>query len=212
MSALAEFVMNNKTILFGGSFDPVHLGHIKVAQAAMKSLVAEKTILIPASRSPLKDSAPRACAEDRLEMLRLAVKDQTDFEISDCELTRPEPSYTIDTVKHFRQRLKKQTMLYWLIGADMTALLSRWHKISELTELCRIAIMRRGGFENPEFDDIHKKIGDVKFRQLLGDMIETPEIAISSSMIRAKIAAGQNWQEYLCPAVADYITAKSLYM
>ncbi|MCD4831872.1 MAG: nicotinate (nicotinamide) nucleotide adenylyltransferase [Anaerohalosphaeraceae bacterium] len=203
--------MSKKTVLFGGSFDPVHLGHIKVAAEAIKKLSSEKIFLIPAKRSPFKNVRPVASTENRLDMLKLAVAGNENFEVSDCEFHRTQPSYTIDTVKYFREKMGQEALLYWLIGADMAESLSQWYEISELMDLCRIVVMRRGGFEKPEFHGLKKKISEDKFEQLLADMIETPEIDISSSLIRNKIATGESWSEYLCPEVTDYIVQNKLY-
>ncbi len=203
--------MSRSIVLFGGSFDPIHLGHIEVAIDAMRLLNSKCAFLIPARRSPHKNCDPAASETNRLEMLKLAVKNSENFKISDCELHRAQPSYTIDTVKYFRKKMGEDAVLYWLIGADMAESLSQWHKISELMGICRIVVMRRGGFGECEFRGLKEQVGQQKFEQLLADMIETPEIDISSSLIRDRIAAGEGWSEFVCSEVADYITAHRLY-
>ena len=131
--------MNKKKILlFGGTFDPVHLGHTGVASAAVKQISADKVIFIPARQTALKLNLPVVSDHDRLDMIKLAIANYDNFEISDYELTKPAPAYTIDTVLYFKEKLGQQTDLYWLIGADCIEDLPRWYKIEQLIDQCRL--------------------------------------------------------------------------
>jgi nicotinate-nucleotide adenylyltransferase len=139
--------MNNKRIImFGGTFDPVHLGHTTVASAAADYIEADKIIFIPAKRSPLKEALPRASDIDRLNMLSLAIKNRKYFEVSDYELSKPAPSYTLDTVKHFKSIYGNEFSFYWLVGADSINDLIYWYGITELIDLCNLSMMYRAEY------------------------------------------------------------------
>ena len=203
--------MAKRIILFGGSFNPVHLGHIEIAHCAAKKIVAKKIILIPANRSPHKQAAPEASGVDRMKMLALATADKPVFEINDCELNRPGPSYTLDTIRYFREKLGSDTALHLLVGADVLTELGKWYKVNELMDECIITVMCRGGFERDDFGDLEKYVGSERLKRLLGNMVETPTMEISSSQIRQMIKTGQSTEGLLCEAVADYIAQKQLY-
>ncbi len=204
--------MSRKIILFGGTFDPVHIGHIEVAQSAAEKNDASKVILIPARRSPHKEQKPAAPDEDRIAMLKLAIAGKKLFQISPVELNRAEPSYTIDTIRHFRQKFGPACQLYWLIGADMLKDLPRWHRIDELMKECTICVMNRGGFDRPDFNGLIAKLGAEVVEKLRQNQIETPLIEISSTDIRQKLSQGQDVSKFLHPDVLNYIKSHRLYM
>ena len=115
-----------KIILFGGSFDPIHTGHLRVAHHALKELGADELIFIPARRSPHKTDLPTPGAH-RFAMIAKAIDGIDSFSVSDCELLRPEPSYTLDTVGLSRVQVGSDVVLHWLIGADQLADLEKWY-------------------------------------------------------------------------------------
>ncbi|MFA6187210.1 MAG: nicotinate-nucleotide adenylyltransferase [Phycisphaerae bacterium] len=192
-----------KIILFGGTFDPIHNGHLAVAKSAAQTIKASKVIFIPARRSPHKHQKPFATDDDRLAMLKLAVSSDDLFDVSAVELNRGEPSYTIDTVRLLRQKIGKDCEFYWLLGADMLKDLMKWHKISELMNECNISVMNRGGFDRPNFDGLPEKL-----RQ---NQIQTPLIDISSTDIRKRVANGQSIGDLVAPEVLAYIQKRKLY-
>jgi nicotinate-nucleotide adenylyltransferase len=204
--------MSEKIILFGGTFDPVHIGHIEVAQSAAKEICASKVILIPARRSPHKEQKPVATDNDRIAMLKLAIAGKSLFQISPIELNRAEPSYTIDTIRYFKRKLKEDCQLCWLIGADMLKDLSKWYKIDELLKECTICVMNRGGFDKPDFDSLSGKLAAENVEKLWQNTIETPFIEISSTDIRQKILQNQDFSKFLHPSVWDYIKTHRLYL
>lgn len=203
--------MAQKVILFGGTFDPVHTGHIEVVQFVAEKIGTSKVILIPANRSPHKFSPPKASGQDRLRMLSLATQGKSLFEVSDCELKRPGPSYTLDTVNYFRQQYGADAQFYWLIGADMVKDLPKWYKIDELMDQCNVCVMLRAGFDRPDFDNLPETIHREQIKKLKQNIVETPLIDISSTVIRSKIASGESVADMLCPAVAEYIRQNKLY-
>ena len=204
--------MTKTIILFGGSFDPIHVGHIEVAAAVIEKLCADEMIFIPAKRSPHKPGSPSASAEDRLKMVSLAIENNPLFSISDCEIARDEPSYTFDTVKHFCQQFGDETQICFLIGADTIADLPKWHRIKELMGLCRFCTMCRGGMNLPDFDHLRGVFSDERIAQLQADIVETPLIDISSTEIRARSAAGESIEAMVPHKVAGYIKQNGLYV
>jgi nicotinate-nucleotide adenylyltransferase len=200
-----------KTALFGGTFDPIHKGHIDVARGALDIIGADKLIFIPAKRSALKSELPVASEDDRLYMIRMAIGGIERFEVSDWELQRPAPSYTIDTVRHFQQTLGPETVLYWLLGADSVGELPRWYKIRELIDECFLACMYRAGYGPPDLSRFADSLGSERVKKLRDNVIETPLIDISSTQIRARLARGQDIDDMLNSKVAEYIREKKLY-
>ena len=197
--------------LFGGTFDPVHKGHIGVARSAVDIIGADKLIFVPAKRSALKSALPVASDADRLAMIRAAVADIAKFDVSDWELARLAPSYTIDTVRHFRSELGADGELYWLVGADSVGELGRWYKVRELIDECSLACMYRAGYKPPDFSALVGSLGPDRVKKLQDNIIETPLIDISSTQIRERLAQGRDVSGVVSPAVADYIRRHRLY-
>lgn len=198
-------------ILFGGSFDPIHNGHLAVATYAFEHLDADRLIFIPARRSPHKTLGPSADGDTRLAMIRLAIEGHKGFAASDCELHRPEPSYTFDTVRHFRDQFGDAAQLVWLVGADTIKDLDKWYRIDELLETCRLCIMYRGGLERPQLERLVGAFGAERVRQLQNDILQTPLVDASSSDIRGRIAAGQPVDALVPPQVLASIRQNGLY-
>ena len=199
-----------KIVLFGGTFDPIHLGHVEVAAFACEDIGAEKVIFVPARRSPFKKFFPVASDADRMEMIRLATGDYENFKASDFELQGPEPSYTIDTVRHFKEKIS-DAEIFWLAGADNIEELSQWYKITELLDECNLCLMCRAGCEKPDFEKFVDLWGAERARKLSQNIIQTPLIDISSTEIRKRIAGAEDVSGMLCETVIDYIERKNLY-
>lgn len=200
-----------KIALFGGTFDPIHLGHIKVADAAAKHIGAEQVVFIPAKRSPLKTFCPKASDQDRLNMIDLAIKANEQFQVSDYELKKPEPSYTLETVRKFQVDYSPQTKIYWLIGADTIHELPGWYKILELIDECNLSAMYRAGCQPPDFARFEALWGSDRVEKLRRNVIQTPLVDISSTEIRASLAARRDINNMVWPAVAKYIHLHRLY-
>ena len=199
-----------KAILFGGSFDPVHSGHIHVAQCALCEIGAEKLIFIPARRSPHKVDFPTP-GQHRLAMIERAIEGIEGFAVCDCELSRPEPSYTLDTVRFFRHRLGPDAVLYWLIGADQLSDLENWYSIEELLKECRVSVMVRAGYAPPGFGRFEGVFSPEIIRQLERDIVRTPQIDLSSTEIRTRLASGSVPPNALPSGVLEYIQQHHLY-
>jgi nicotinate-nucleotide adenylyltransferase len=204
-------MVKKKIALFGGTFDPIHLGHTAVAAAAAEHIGAEKIVFIPAKRSPLKDSFPEAGDGDRLAMIALAIADNEKFQLNDYELRKPEPSYTLETVRRFQADYGGKALIYWLIGADSIYELSRWYGIVELIDACILCVMFRAGCKPPDFAKFKDVWGAARVEKLQRNVIRTPLIDISSTEIRNRLAAGRDVTDMLAPQVADYIRKHGLY-
>lgn len=190
----------NRIGLFGGSFDPVHVGHLLVAQAACEEFNLDRLFFIPAAQSPLKPERVPAPPELRLRMLRLALVGESKCEVDDQEIRRGGSSYTIDTVRAYRDRYPKAALFY-IIGADHVPLLPKWRAADELGALVEFLVVPRPG--DPPVS------AKPPFR--VQNLIGTP-FAVSSSQIRARVKAGQSIEHLVPPAVGEVIRNSGLYL
>jgi nicotinate-nucleotide adenylyltransferase len=200
-----------KIALFGGTFDPIHLGHTTVAVDAAGKIGAEKIIFIPAKRSPLKGFLPRASDNHRLKMIRLAIEGVKNLQASDFELKKPSPSYTLATIRKFQSDYGSDTSIHWLIGADSVNDLTYWYKITELIDACNLTTMYRAGCEVPDYTKFEEIWGRRRVEKLQRNIIQTPLVNISSTEIRDLIAKNGDFTGMVHPAVAEYIRKNGLY-
>ncbi len=200
-----------KTALFGGTFDPIHLGHTRTAAASCEIIGAEKVIFIPAKRSALKLSYPIASDEQRMAMVSRAIEGCDKFEISDYELNKTFPSFTLHTVRWFREQFGPNVSIHWLIGADSVKDLPLWYEITSLIDECNLTIMRRPGYDDVNFDKYVELWGQQRVDKLKQNMIETPLIDISSTEIRSRLAKGYDVSQMLDVKVVEYIRENSIY-
>jgi nicotinate-nucleotide adenylyltransferase len=200
-----------KTILFGGTFDPIHIGHTTVAAEAGEYIGAEEIIIIPSKCSPLKETLPIASDDDRLKMIALSIADEKKFKLSDYELKKPGPSYTLETIRWFQKEFGGDTSIYWLIGADSIDEMPHWYGIVELIDECSLSVMYRAGCEQPDFAKFISLWGSGRVEKLQRNIIKTSLIDISSTQIRNRLAAGCDAADMLHPSVADYIRKHDLY-
>jgi nicotinate-nucleotide adenylyltransferase len=186
--------------IYGGSFDPVHLGHLLVAQAACEEAGLERLFFIPAAQSPFKPENPPIPAADRLRLLRLALAGRAEYEIDAQEINRGGVSYTIDTIRDYKARFPKAGLFY-LIGADNVSALPQWREAGELANLAEfLVIPRPGQTETPL---------PAPFR---GRWLKGFPLGVSSSQIRARVKAGQSIANLVSPAVAEAIRNYQLYL
>lgn len=199
--------------LFGGSFNPIHFGHLIPAQAAAEQLGLDKLIFVPSAVPPHKAAAAGlAPAEHRLEMVRRAIADVPLFDVSDIELKRPGPSYTIDTIVAFRREYGLDVMLHWLIGADSLADLAAWHRAGELVDACRIVTLARPGWTiDAAIARLRDRLSEEQIARLAAGVLSTPLIEISATAIRHRVAAGKSIRFLLPGVVRHYIQQNGLY-
>lgn len=198
-------------MLFGGSFDPIHHGHLIVARAAAEQVGASRVVLIPAAVSPHKIGRQIAATEHRVRMCELAIASEPQLEVCDWETKRSGPSYTFHTVSHLRSIAPATERFFWLIGMDSLGELHTWHRIAELSSLCTFVTARRNSDEIPDAPALAETIGAASFANVLSHVVETPRVDISSTDIRRRIVEGRSIR-YLTPdAVCDYIAAHRVY-
>ena len=186
--------------IFGGSFDPVHLGHLLVAQAAVEELGLDRLFFIPAAQSPFKPENKPAPDAVRLQLLRLALAGQTHCEVDDQELRRGGISYTVDTLRDYARRFPSAELFY-LIGADNVPKLNEWREPAELARLAEfVAIPRPGGVA---------AVFPPPFR---GRRLRGFPFGVSSSEIRARVKAGLTIENLVPAAVAEAIRSEQLYV
>jgi nicotinate-nucleotide adenylyltransferase len=205
--------MTGRVVLYGGTFDPVHYGHLITARAVAEARGYDKVVLLPSASPPHKASA-RAGAADRLEMLRLAVMGDEMFDVCDLEISRPGKSYTFDTLQVLREIHRPDVELHWIVGADMLADMPNWHRAAEVVDQARIVIALRPPWHEQieqTLADLAARLGAVRTRKLADGIVRTPLIDISSSEIRRRIACGLPVRYFVCDAVADFIREKGLY-
>lgn len=186
--------------LYGGSFDPIHLGHLLVARAAIEELALDQLFFIPAAQSPFKPASVPASAPARLQFLRLALAGQTRCAVDAQEISRGGVSYTIDTVRDYLGRFSGAQM-YWLIGADHVATLPKWREAAELARLVEfIVIARPGQTVIPLPPPFH------------GCALHGFPFGVSSSQIRERVRAGLSIDGLVPAPVAEAIRNSGLYL
>ena len=193
--------------IFGGSFDPIHYGHLMICEYIKEEMGLDKVIFIPTGNPPHKDLG--VSAEDRYEMVRLAISPNPDFEISDIETTRVKKSYTVDTIRELK-KIYKEEKLYFLIGLDSLFQLKTWMKIGDLSQEIEFVVALRPGYLDRE--EINKEIDFL--RENFGtkiNLIKTPLYEISSTDLRDRIREGKSLRYLIPKKVLDYIEESGFY-
>ncbi len=202
--------------LFGGSFNPIHLGHLAVAEEIRTRYNLDQVVFVPAHQSPHKDAADLADAKARLVMAHLATVSNPCFEVSSFEVDRGGKSFTIDTLRHFRAVLGEKVQLFFILGADTLMELSTWKNVEEALRICQFIVVTRPGYDT-------SKIMNYRFlaspgQGLTSENLENLRVEdcatldISSTAIRARV---REWKsiKYLVPeAVEQFIHNQKLYL
>lgn len=192
-----------KRLCLGGSFNPIHYGHLRCAAAVAETCGFDRVVLIPSSQPPHKQSADLAPADDRLAMCRLVAERDPLFEVNDLELRRSGPSYTFDTVKQLQAA--GWGRVSWMIGADMLLYLPKWYRAEELLEEVDFLVVARPGWV------IDWSGLPTAFQKLSQRVVEAPLVEISATDIRRRVRAGESIEKLTPPAVVQYITHRGLY-
>lgn len=197
--------------LLGGAFDPPHNGHLAVARAVLAARKLDRVDLLVSAASPHKGGKQNAAdAADRADMARLAVEHETGLGVEECELSRPGPSYTIETIRWLR-RERPQNQYSFILGGDMIADLPNWCEIDNLLDLVEFIPVFRPGFDHVVFAQLEQTLGKAHVARLRAAHVDVPQLGISSTAIRAAVAAGESIEAWVPAAVAKYIYAKRLY-
>lgn len=194
--------------VLGGSFDPVHLAHLILAEEARDRLKLSKVIFIPAGRPYLKVEQGITPARQRLEMVRLAIRPNPRFEASSIDIDRPGPSYTVDTLDVLRSTLPQDQEVYFIVGWDSLVSLPQWRDPERILEMCWLVGVPRPGLPAPDLRELEKAIPGVSERVI---MLDAPLLGISSTEIRDRVASGVSIR-YLVPELVEgYIRQHGLY-
>jgi nicotinate-nucleotide adenylyltransferase len=201
--------------ILGGTFDPIHYGHLGIAEEAREALGLERVLVMPAGEPPHKPDRPIAAVEDRVAMVELAIADNQALTLGRLEVDRPGPSFAVDTLEALAaaERAAGRTPdLTFILSAEALAGLALWREPARLLELCRLAVVPRAG--SASFDGAGVAALVEPFAPGGADrviLLDGPRIAISGSVIRARVAAGRSIRYLVSGAVAAYIGARGLY-
>ena len=194
--------------VLGGTFDPVHIGHLMMAEEARASLNLAEILLVPAGQPLLKLDYPVTPAEHRLQMLRLAIAGRPHFKVSTVEIERPGPSYTVGTIAELRVQYGSEDEIFFILGWDSFAQLPGWREPSRLIKMCYLVAVPRPGFQRPDLKALEDLIPGISERVLLMDK---PQIDISASAIRVLAAQGLPLRHLVPDPVEEYIRQHKLY-
>lgn len=184
--------------ILGGTFNPIHVGHLAIAQFALEKLELNKVIFVPCCQPPHKQIPHLAPAKDRFQMTKLAIEDNPAFDISDFEIKKGGRSYTIDTARYFQKIFPAGTKLYFIIGGDSLGTLRHWKQINELLKIVSFVAVNRPGFRPSRTRIRHQTI-------------LMPGIDIASSYLRRRIAQGNSIKYLVVDKVFKYIEKNKLY-
>lgn len=192
--------------ILGGTFDPIHIGHLVVAEEARVKLGLSEVLFVPAGQPWFKQDRYITAAVHRVEMVRRAVVDNPYFKLNTLEVDRPGPSYTVDTLTLLKDQLSSETSLFFILGRDTLAELPLWKEPRKVIQLCRLVVPPR--LASRDMRHLGKAIPGLLERVIQLDM---PVIGISSSEIRQRIAQGLSIRYLVPPGVEKYITEQKIY-
>ncbi len=190
--------------VFGGTFDPIHRGHLEVARAAARAADLEQVLLVPAGRPWLRESEPAASPQQRLEMTRLAARDDSLLDVSDVDVVRDGPTYSVDTLLDLRERYGQGAVFVLILGADSALTMDQWSRGDELSGLCEVLVIGRPGETWPS--DLPPSHPASRAKYVKGPMLQ-----VSATDLRERLAAGADVSDSLVAAVTDYIRENGLY-
>jgi len=194
--------------VFGGTFDPIHLGHLAAARSIRTTLKLDKVIFVPAGQPWMKAGTPVSPVDDRVEMVRLAVARRKAFELSTIEADRAGPSYAVDTMATLRRQLGSGSDLFFLLGSDALMDIAKWREPQRLMQLCQLVAFARPGFRLPVMSDLEGAVPGVSQRVVF---VEVPQRDIRATDIRQRVAEGRSIQRLVPRAVERYILEHGIY-
>ncbi len=194
--------------VFGGTFDPIHLGHLAVARSIQSTLSLDKVVFVPAGQPWMKAGTPVSPVKDRVEMVRLAVARRKAFELSTMEADRPGPSYAVDTMDALRRLLRRGSDLFFLLGSDALKDVAKWKEPQRLIRLCQLVAFARPGCGLPVMEDLEAAVPGISRRVVF---VEVPQVDVRATAIRQRIAGGRSIERLVPRAVERYILEHGLY-
>lgn len=202
--------MQTRIGIFGGTFNPVHIGHLIAAQDAIEAMGLAKVLFVPCNMPAHKTAARLVSAEHRVAMLEKAIEDNPDFELCDLEILQGGVNYSIDTVRRLRE-IYPGRELFFIVGSDSLADIHRWKDIQELVRLCRFLVLTRPGYAPPPLPRGASRPEDAVARAILENTAAMHQVDISSTDIRHRLAEGMSIRYLVPPGVEMYIAEHNLY-
>jgi nicotinate-nucleotide adenylyltransferase len=196
--------------LFGGTFDPVHYGHLLLAEYCREACRLDVVWFMPAAQPPHKQDRPLTGGEQRIEMLKLAIGGHESFDVSPLEVERGGVSYTVDTLAELKAAEPSRD-LFFMLGADMLADLPHWREPRRICELALPVVVRRGGAAEPDFACLADFVALARLTEIRQLLVPMPRIELSSREIRYRVANGMSIRYQTPRAVEKYIETKGLY-
>ena len=195
--------------VLGGTFSPIHNGHIIVAEETRAKLDLAEVLFVPAGQPWLKEDSHILAVEHRVQMVRLAIRDKPYFKLSNIEADRDGPSYTVDTMTELRVQFGNGYELFFILGWDNLAQLPQWREPSRLIEMCQLVVVPRPGYSLPDLTTFEAAIPGISERVII---LDKPEIDISASDIRKRVARGLSISHLVPEPVERYIRQNKLYL
>ncbi len=194
--------------VLGGTFDPVHNGHIMMAEEARVRLHLAEVLFVPAGHPWMKAASTISAAEHRVQMVSLAIADKPYFKLSTIEIDLAGPSFTVDTITALQAKLGKSDELFFIMGWDSFAQLKRWREPARLIEQCRLVAVPRPGYPSPDLQSLEEVIPGLSRRVVL---LDKPEMDIDATVIRKRVADGLSVSHLVPEPVEAYIKHHKLY-
>ena len=194
--------------VLGGTFDPIHMGHLIIAEETRGRLDLAEVLFMPAGEPWLKANNYISPAEHRVQMVRLAIADEPAFKLSTMEIERAGPSYTVDTIAELKGQIEMGDKLFFILGWDNLIQLPQWREPSRLVKMCHLVAVPRVGYPHPKLKTLAAAISGLPQSVIL---LNTPQIEISSSEIRNRVAQGLSIHHLVPEPVEKYIREHGLY-
>jgi len=194
--------------LFGGTFDPIHLGHLRLAEAALREANLDRVMFLPAGLPPHKQAGAKATGQDRFDMVRAAIEDRDEFMLSDYDLKREGRAYTVDTMRHFRE-VYPDDRWYFIIGGDSLSNLLKWNRAEELVRENAFIAMVRPGFEEETALRAAEELRSRYGTEII--LLKNTAIEVSSTLIRDRQKAGQSCRDLMPGGAEQIMRSRRLY-
>ena len=194
--------------ILGGTFDPIHNGHLAIAEEARTYLNLTEVLFLPAGQPWMKSDQPISAAHHRTEMIRLALEGRPYFKLSTIEIEYKGPSYSVDTIVKLRAQSEEPFDCYFIVGWDNLAKIPLWKDPAKLIEMCFLAAVPRPGYDRPDMKKLEAALPGISKKVILMDK---PRIDISATDIRNRVAQGRSISSLVPPAVENYIKESGLY-
>ena len=201
-------VLGQRIGVFGGTFDPVHFGHLAIAERALSEAELSTVLFIPAGSPRLKRQRPAASVKQRVEMVKLAVDGNPKFQVCEMETTRPGPTYTVDTLEELMRGSAPPSELFLIVGIDVLSQLVEWKSPERILDICRLLVMMRPGYSRVDWPNFYTNHPSAECRM---EVVDSISVDISGTELRRRIAAKLPLRGLVPGAVEEYIQAHGLY-